>query len=126
MSGLSGEESSLRELRGTKKVVIAGRVQLDALHAIGMDEHVVEVPEINVRKILGDDLLQLGIDDFALLLVEGGAALANELIDAWVGVEGAVGAFGREAGGVEDVLEDVGVLISTDPAHRVHLISALS
>ena len=98
---------------------------LDAAHPVGVHQHIVEIPEIDVGQVFGDDALNFVIDDFALLLVERAAAFADQLVDPRVRVEGAVGALGREAGGVEDVFEDVGVLVAANPAHGIHLVGAL-
>ena len=38
-----------------------------------MHQNIVEVPEIDVRQILGEDLLDFGIESLALVLVEFGA-----------------------------------------------------
>ena len=87
------------------------------MYAIGVHQHIVQIPQIDVRQVLGQDLLDLVVDDLAFCLIESAAAFANQFIDARIGVEGAIGALGSEAGGVEDVLEDVGIEIAA-PTQR--------
>src|SRR6516164_2226509 len=87
-----------------------------------MHHHVVQIPEIDVGQIAGQDLLDFGINLLAPGLVQGPVTLFQETVDAGIGVEPAVGAFGRKAGGVKRVFEDVRVLVAeADPAQVVEL-----
>src|SRR5215831_12643719 len=108
-----------------QEVVVGRRIHLDTLQTFRVHQHVVEIPEIDVWQVIGQDLLHLVIDSFALLLVKGRTAFADERINFGVGIECAIGALGWKASRVEYVLEEVRVLVSADPAHRVHLIGAL-
>ena len=51
-----------RQLSGAEEIVIAGRIQLHILHPLVVYENVVEIPEIDVREFLGENLLQFGVE----------------------------------------------------------------
>src|SRR5271157_6276084 len=115
---------SVREFCCPQEIIVAGRAYLDAVHPVGMHQNVVEIPEIDVRQVYGDDLLDFIVDDFAFLLVDGAAAIADQLIHARVGVEGAVGALWSEAVRTEDMLENVGIEVAPNPAQGMELVRA--
>ncbi len=50
-----------RDLRRAQEIVISRRIQLQILHAPRMHEHVVEIPQIDVRQVLGQNALYLGV-----------------------------------------------------------------
>ncbi len=77
---VAGFVSSTGELRRAQKIVVTGGANLDPLYAIRVYQNVVEIPEIDVRQVIGKDLLYLVVDCLALLLVERAAALADQLI----------------------------------------------
>ena len=55
---IGGEEAaSVDQFGGPKEVVIAGGVQRDAVNSVGVDQHIVEIPEVNVGQVIGDDAL---------------------------------------------------------------------
>ena len=81
-----------------------------------MHEHVVEIPEVDVRQVLRQDVLNFEIELLAGVLIDLGFCLIDEGVDAGVGVVAAVGAVRRELRGVESVFEDVGVLVAADLA----------
>ncbi len=60
-------ENLVRQLGGTQEIVAARRPQLDSVHAVGVHQHVVQIPQINVGQVFGKDLLNLVVDSFALL-----------------------------------------------------------
>src|SRR5271155_2117067 len=105
-----------------KKVVIAGRIQGQVLHTLVVNHYVVEVPQVDVRQILGEDSLNLRVDLLACVLVRFAAGLLDERIQTRAGVIGAIGAIGGEFGRVEDVSKDVGIFVASDPAQGVQLI----
>ena len=43
------------EFRGAEEVVVAGGIQLQIAHALVVDENVVEIPEIDVGELLGEN-----------------------------------------------------------------------
>src|SRR5271165_922500 len=107
---------SVREFCCPQEIIVSRRTYLDALDALRVYQHVVEIPEIDVWQVLGQYPLNLIVDSFALLLIDGVAAFANQFIHARVGIEGAIGALGSEAVGAEDVLEDIRVQVTANPA----------
>src|SRR5438309_11767525 len=68
---LSVERELLGEMHGSKKIVVARGINMQIPHSGGVDNHVVEVPQVNVRQIARQDLLYLGINLLPLLLVYG-------------------------------------------------------
>jgi hypothetical protein len=46
-----------------------------------MDQHVVAIPQVDVRQVFGDDLLKLRVDLFSLLLIDCAAALVDECVN---------------------------------------------
>ena len=47
------------EFGGAQEVVIAGGIQFDAVHPVGVYQDIVEIPEIDVRQVLGDDAAEV-------------------------------------------------------------------
>src|SRR5574340_487909 len=100
-------KSLRREFCGAEEIVVAGGVEAQVAHPPRVDQHVVQVPEIDVGQILGQEALQLGVDLLPLLRVQFPAALVDEFVGARVGIVAAIGAIGRGFAGLEGVLEDV-------------------
>src|ERR1700750_1572838 len=86
-----------------------------------MYENVVEIPQVNIRKVFCEDLLDFSIDQLALLLVGLCTSRGDERIQPGVRVEPAILAFWRHVVGIESILEDVRIIISADPAQSVEL-----
>ena len=53
---------SVRQLCGAQEIVVARGTQFDSAHAVGVHQHVIEIPKIDVWQVLGDDALDLVID----------------------------------------------------------------
>src|SRR6266566_4278439 len=70
------------QLRGFKEIVVAGRIQCKPLHALGVNEHVVLVPEIDIGKLLCENPLNLCVRLFARILIEFAARLVDQCVDA--------------------------------------------
>src|SRR5207253_6152921 len=94
---------------------------MQILHPPGVHQNIIQIPEIYVRQIAGEDLLYLLVDLGALALIELAAALRDQSVNLRIAVVTAVGAPGREAAGGEDSFKNVGVLIAPDPAQRIKL-----
>ena len=94
---------------------------MQILHPAGVHQDIIQIPEIYVRQIAGEDLLYLGVDLSALALIELAAALRDQSVNLRIAVVTAVGAPGREAAGGEDSFKNVGILIAADPAQRIKL-----
>ncbi len=62
---------------------------------------------------------------FAGVLIQFLAGLVNQRVNSRVGEVSAVGAVGRELGGVKKIFEDVGVFVASDPAQRIELEEAV-
>ena len=99
-----------------QEIVIARRIEGNAAHPARVHNHVVVVPEIDVRQIFRKNLLHLRVQLLAHVLVKFAARLVDKRIHLRIGVKAAVGAVRRELGGVEDVFEDVGIFVAADPA----------
>src|SRR5579859_1459346 len=87
-----------------------------------MHHDVVHVPQVDVRQITGQYALNFSVNLLAFLLVHGPAALFDQAVYLRIGVVSPIGTFGREAGGVKGVFEDIGVLIAVAyPTQRIKL-----
>src|ERR1035441_703790 len=84
---------SVNQFGCAQKVVVAGRIQLDTPHPVGVDEQVVEVKEVVVGKVVGDDALDLVVNAIRFLQVQRAPAFANQLIPPRIRVEGPIRAF---------------------------------
>src|ERR1039458_4605077 len=100
------------ELGCAKKIVVTRRIYLDAMHPVGVYQHVVEIPQIDVRQVFCQDLLDLVIQRLALLLVQGTLGLTDQLVHSRVRVKSPVGTLGGEAAGSEDVFENVWIQVA--------------
>src|SRR5712692_1071514 len=109
-----------------QEVVIARRRELDMGDAPAMYTHVVEVPEVEVGHVVGDDVLDLAEDPPALLAVGLYAGLVEQGIEPWVAVVDSVGSIGRNLSRVEDVFKDVWIVVGPYPAQRIELEIAVS
>src|SRR5262249_55155582 len=106
-------------------IIVPGEAGLQILDACGVYDHVVEIPQINVREIGGELLLNLTIDRLPFGLIDLAASLFDPRINLWIAVEAAVGALGRKARRMKHVLKDIGILVgAADPTQGVELISA--
>src|SRR5437899_614054 len=94
---------------------------MQILHPAGVHQDIIQIPEIYVRQIAGEDLLDLRVDLGALALIELTAALRDQSVNLRIAVVTAIGAPGREAAGGEDSFKNVGILIAADPAQRINL-----
>src|SRR5215469_17440085 len=87
---------SVGELRSLQEIVVAGGSNRYATHAVGVNEDIIEVPEIDVRQLLRNDPLDLVVDGFAFVLVQRCAAFSDQLVHARVREKRAIGALRRE------------------------------
>src|SRR5687767_10637894 len=101
-------------------VIVARRVQLEAVDIGPHARDVVRVPHRQQRQFLPDDVLDLAVESRSLLLVGLDAALLQKRIDFLVRVEDAVRAVRRHGRRVEDVVQPVRVR-DADPGERVEL-----
>src|SRR4051794_37568277 len=86
-----------------------------------MNDDVIQVPEMNVRSIVSENAFQLEINLLALFLVQFATPFINERIDLCIHVIATVRALRRKACGMKDVLENVRVFVSADPAQGIDL-----
>src|SRR3974390_152136 len=100
----------LGDLRRAQKVVISRRIDLNPSHSLGMHQHIIQIPQIDVRQLIRNDLLHLGVNRLALLLIERRSSLANQRVHSRVRIECPVRPLRRKALRVEHILEDVRVL----------------
>ena len=107
------------QFRRFQKIVIAGGIQRQVAYSLGVHQHVVVIPQIDVGQFVGQDALDFCVELFAGVLVEFLAGLIDQCVDPRVGEVSAVGAVGREFGGVENVFEDVRVFVAADPAQGI-------
>ena len=112
------------DLSRLQKVVIARRIQGHVPHAPRVHEHVIEVPQIDIRHILCQHFLNFRVQPSAGILIGFAARLVDQPVDPRIGIETAVGAFGRESVGVKGVLKNIRIFVAADPAQRINLESA--
>src|SRR5574340_1575856 len=118
-------KSLRREFGGGQEVVVAGRVEAQVAHPPRVNQHVVQVPEIDVGQVVGQEALQLSVNLLALFWIQFAAALVDEFVGARVGIVATIGAIGRGLAGLEGVLEDIGIVVAPDPAQGIKLEGAL-
>ncbi len=113
----------VRNWRGRfgEELVVASGAEGREDDGVAVDGDVVDVPEIYVGEIVGDDLLDLLKDLFALVAVGSLAGLVEKCVEVGVAVAAAIGAVGRNFVRREDEFKNVGIVISADPALRVEL-----
>src|SRR5258708_14311862 len=117
---------SVRQFSAHQELIIGGSADVQVPDAPRGNQHIVEIPEIYVRKIARHQALDLGVNPLALLLVERAASLFDQLVYFRIGIVPAIRAFGSKAGRVKDILKHVGVLIGvSEPAQRIKLKRAL-
>src|SRR5207237_9106138 len=66
------------QLRGFKEIVVAGRMQGKSLHALGVDQNIVLIPEIDIRQLLGVNALSVCVGLSARILIEFAPRLGDE------------------------------------------------
>src|ERR1035437_7777217 len=114
------------QLRCLKEIVIAGGAEVHVAQTTRVYQHVVEIPEIDVRELLRHDLLNTAVVGFEPLPVYRGASIVDEPVDLRVGVIAAICPSGRSAGGGKNVFENVRILVAADPAQGEKLECAAS
>src|SRR3954471_792545 len=97
---------------------------MDVGDALGVDKHVVEIEQAQVRTIAGDDLLDLQIDRAALRLIDLATSLIDQLIHFGIVVKAAVESLGRKARAVKYSLKDVWIFVPSNPPQRIDLEGA--
>ena len=82
------------DFRRLQKIVISRRIQGHVAHPPRVHQHVVEVPEIDGRNIVRQDLLNFGVELFADILIGLPARLVDQAIDPRIGIETTVSSAG--------------------------------
>src|SRR5215467_1840053 len=90
-----------------QKIVTPRWIQLQPVYAFGVHQHVVEIPQIDVRQVSRQDRLYFRIENLALLLVRFPPRLIDQVIQSRVGVETSIRALGRKLRGVKRILENI-------------------
>lgn len=109
------------ELEAGEELVVAGGAEGREEDGVAMDGDVVDVPEIYVREIVSDDLLDLEKDLAAFVVIGSLAGLVEERVELRIAIAAAIGAVGWNFMGGEDEFENVGIVVTADPALRVEL-----
>jgi len=109
------------ELEAGEELVVAGGAEGREEDGVAMDGDVVDVPEIYVREIVSDDLLDLEKDLAAFVAIGSLAGLVEERVKLRIAIAAAIGAVGWNFMGGEDEFENVGIVVTADPALRVEL-----
>src|SRR5438270_3822354 len=118
--------SSIVEFDIAQELVVARWRRLHVLDTLGVDDHVVHVPEIQVRQIAREYLLHACVVELALGLVDRGTRRREQRVQLWIRVVASIGSARRHARRIESIAEDVGILIAAaHPSQRVELIRAL-
>src|SRR5580692_8067760 len=100
--GVFGESVLRYEFRRAQEVVISCGIQFQVSHPAVVHKNVIEIPQIDVWQIVGQDVLHLGIERLAYAWVDGASRLINQRIQLWVGVKPAIGSVRRKFRRVED------------------------
>src|SRR5215472_14041622 len=91
-----------------------------------MDQHIVEIPKIDVGQIVREDTLDLNIVFSPLTLVRLDPSLIDQRVEPRVYVEASVCPGRWNARRVKRIFEDIRIFVtSSDPAQRIHLKQAL-
>src|SRR5215472_8124517 len=86
-----------------------------------MHYDIIEIPEVNVGKLVGQNPLNLRVDLFAFCLVHGASPRVDQVIDLRIYVKPSIRMPGRKARGVKGIIKDVRIFIASDPAQGVKL-----
>lgn len=74
---------------------------MQVLQAAAVDEHSIQIPEIDGRHIVGEDLLHIAVERLLLGPVGGSGRFGEQLVDLRIRVKAAIRTVGRKAGGCE-------------------------
>src|ERR1700690_207638 len=91
-----------------------------------MHQHIVEEPQVDVGKVVGQDRLNLIVNRLAKGGVRLCAALIDQRVEPRVDVEAAVRPVWRKLLGVKSVFENIGIFVAANPPQRIHLVGAAS
>jgi len=64
---------------------------LQVAHAFVVDKNVIQIPEIDIGQLVGEDELQFGVVDFALGLVDFAASLVDQGVDFRIRIVATIG-----------------------------------
>src|SRR5579862_2630629 len=68
------------ELCGSQEVEVPRRVELDMSYAAAVHHHIVEVPQIDIRHVVGQNALYLGIERLPQLRIDLPPGLIDQRI----------------------------------------------
>src|SRR5262249_5055670 len=108
-----------------QEIVVSRRIQREIHYARVVNQHVIQIPQIQRWQLLGQDALNLQIDRLALPLIEFLPALRDENVDTRIRKVSAVRALRRKLRRIECVFKDVRVFVSPNPSQRIKLKGAL-
>src|SRR5260221_14574573 len=89
------------DLSSFKKVVVVRWIQSYIPHTPRVHEHVIEIPQVYIWDILGQNFLNFGVELLADILIGRASRLVGETIDLRIGIETVFYAFARESVGVK-------------------------
>src|ERR1700751_1910919 len=91
-----------------------------------MHQQIVVVPKIDIRDLLRDQTLKLGINLAARAFVNLPATSVNQCINSRIRIVAAIGAVRRKLLRVEDVFKNIRIFVAADPAQAVQLEQSVS
>src|SRR5262249_25121551 len=91
-----------------------------------MYQHIVVVPEIDIRDILRDETLKLGINLAARVFVNLATGPVNQPLHSRIRIVPAIGGVGRKPRRMEDVFKNIRIFVAADPAQTVQLEQSVS
>src|SRR5260221_13639638 len=112
------------DLSSFKKVVVARWIQSYISHTPRVHEHVIEIPQVYIWDILGEDFLNFGVQLLADILIGRASRLVGQTIDLRIGIETAVCPSGRESAGGKGRFKNIGVLVPASPSLRIKVETA--
>ena len=92
----TGPAKLLYDLGRFQKVVIPRGIEGQAAHTSSVDQDVIEVPQVDGRNIVRQDLLNFSIKSPADILIRLAAGLVDEVVDPWIEIETAIPACRRK------------------------------
>ena len=113
------------KFRSAQEIEISRRIQPQIPHTVRMHHDIVEVPQIDVRQVLRQNALHLGIQRLSHLWIDLAPCLIDQRVDIRIRVVVAVRPIRRKLRRVKRIFKDIRIFVPADPAQPVHLKRAM-
>src|SRR5580658_1423456 len=97
----TGHSLPASDLNGLQKVVISRGIQGRVSHAPRVDQHVIEIPQVDIRLILRQHFLNFSVQALTGILIGLAARLVDQTINPRIGIKSTVCALWWESVGVK-------------------------